>query len=123
MKSSSTRRHAAFAFVVLAALAAPLACNPFGQYKCRSLQTEAKATLGAIKAGETAYYKEHGSYTASTADLGTEVAMRHYTLELSITGGGKGYKATAKGDKPDTMGDEWMVDDGTAVTAIKDKCH
>jgi type IV pilus assembly protein PilA len=97
-------------------------CNPMAQYKCRARQSEAKSTLGMIKIGEASYFEQHKAYTASTSDLGVTMAMRDYSLELSIKGAGSGYKATAKGDKPDTMGDEWTVDESGAVTAGTDKC-
>lgn len=109
--------------VVLALFVAALSsCNAVGQYKCRSRQAEAKATLGSIKAAEAAYFAAHGSYTASTSDLGVTISPRFYGIELSITGGGKGYKAIAKGDKPDTTGDEWSVDESGEVKAVTDKC-
>jgi len=93
------------------------------RYKCRARQSEAKATLGQIKAAETSYFGEHKTYTASTEDLHLPIAARYYSIELSITGGGKGYEAVAKGDKPDTTGDEWSVTESTAVTAKHDKCE
>jgi type IV pilus assembly protein PilA len=110
--------------MLLAAIAAVTAtsCNPFGQYKCRARQSEAKATLGAIQAGENAYFAEHKSYTAATSDLGVAISPHFYSIELSIVGAGKGYKATAKGDKPDTTGDEWTVDESGPVKAVTDKC-
>ena len=98
-------------------------CNAVGQYKCRSRQSEAKATLGQIKAAEATYFADKKKYTASTEDLGVAISPRYYGIELSITGDGTGYKATAKGDKPDTMGDEWSVDPSGTVTAVHDKCH
>jgi type IV pilus assembly protein PilA len=98
------------------------ACNPFGQYKCRARQTEAKSTLGAIKIAEASYFAEHKAYTASVTELGVALTTRDYSLELSITGGGKGYKAIAKGDKPETTGDEWSVDEAGTVTATSDLC-
>jgi len=110
--------------MLLATLAAiaVTSCNAVGQYKCRSLQTEAKSTLGAIKAAEVSYFAEHKTYTASTSELGVSIAAHHYTIELSITGGGKGYKAIAKGDKPETTGDEWSVDESGTLQAVTDKC-
>ena len=92
------------------------------QYKCRSRQTEAKSTLGSIKVAEDVYFAEHKAYTASTADLRLTISPRNYGIELSITGGGKGYKAIAKGDKPETTGDEWTVDESSPVKAVTDKC-
>lgn len=93
------------------------------RYECLSRQAEAKATLGSIQAAEASYFAAHKSYTASTSDLGVPITPRLYSLELSIRGGGSGYEAIAKGDKPETMGDEWSVDQTGAVTAVHDKCH
>jgi Tfp pilus assembly protein PilE len=98
-------------------------CNAVGQYKCRSRQTEAKAMLGSIKAAESSYFAEHKTYSASTSDLGITITPAFYGIELELTKGGKGYKATAKGDKPETMDDEWTVDESGSVTATHDKCH
>jgi len=100
-----------------------VSCNAVGQYKCRARQAEAKSTLGAIKLAEKSYFDQHKAYTASTGDLGVTIMPRYYGIELSITGGGTGYKATAKGDKPETTGDEWSVDESGTVTAVHDKCH
>ncbi len=108
-------------FVVAAVLVA--ACNPFGQYKCRSRQSEAKVTLAQIKSAEASYFADKKKYTASTEELGITISPRYYGIELSITGDGTGYKATAKGDKPDTTGDEWSVDQSGTVSAVHDKCH
>lgn len=105
------------------AVIALTSCNAVGRYKCLSRQAEAKATLGSIKSAETSYFAAHGSYTASTSDLGVPITPQLYSIELEITGGGKGYKATAKGDKADTMGDEWTVDESGTITAVHDKCH
>ncbi len=108
------------------ALVLPLAlaaCNSVGRYKCLSRQSEAKSTLGSIKVAETAHFAEHKKYTASTADLGVEIHPNFYGIELSITGSGTGFKAVAKGDKPETTGDEWSVDESGTVTAVHDKCH
>ncbi len=79
--------------------------------------------LGTIKNAEATYFAEHKEYTASTADLGVPITPVYYGIELEITKGGKGYKATAKGDKPDTMDDTWSVDESGTVTAVHDKCH
>jgi Tfp pilus assembly protein PilE len=97
-------------------------CNAMDQYKCRARQSEAKSTLGAIKVAEASYFAEHKSYTASLTDLAIAVQPKFYSLELSITGGGKGYKAIAKGDKPETTGDEWTVTEAGDATAVTDKC-
>ena len=108
-------------FVIAALLLA--SCNPFGQYKCRSRQSEAKATLGQIKAAEATYFADKKKYTASTEELGITVSPRYYGIELSISGDGAGYKAIAKGDKPETQDDEWSVDQSGTITAVHDKCH
>ena len=109
--------------IALALGFALLGCNAVGQYKCRSRQSEAKVTLQEIKTAETAYFEAHKAYTASTSDLHLTLAPHYYSIELSITGGGTGYKATAKGDKTETMDDEWTVDQGGTITAVHDKCH
>lgn len=98
-------------------------CNAVGQYKCRSRQSEAKVTLQEIKSAETAYFASNAKYTASTSDLHLTLSPHYYSIELSITGDGTGYKATAKGDKTETMDDEWTVDQGGTITAVHDKCH
>ncbi len=110
--------------VVLGALVglAASSCNAVGQYKCRARQSEAKSTLGAIKIAEASYFTEHQAYTASMQELGVSITPQFYSVELSITGSGKGFKAIAKGDKPDTTGDDWKVDEASAVEAITDKC-
>jgi type IV pilus assembly protein PilA len=107
---------------LFAALAATVvtSCSAMDQYKCRARQSEAKSTLGAVKIAETSYFAEHKAYTASTTELAVAITPRNYSIELSITG--KGYKAVAKGDKPDTTGDEWMVDETGTVQAVTDKC-
>ncbi len=108
--------------VALVAFLALASCG-IGRYKCLSRQAEAKQVLAQIKTAETSYYADHKAYTASTDDLHVMVAPRFYGVELSITNGGKGYKAIAKGDKPETTGDEWSVDESGTVTAVHDKCH
>ncbi|HEY1954064.1 MAG TPA: type IV pilin protein [Polyangiaceae bacterium] len=109
--------------LLLLAVLALTSCNGVARYKCLSRQAEAKSTLATVQSAETTYYASHKSYTASTSDLGIPVTPRFYSLELSITGGGTGYKATAKGDKTETMGDEWSVDQTGTVVAVHDKCH
>lgn len=98
-------------------------CNAVGRYKCRARQAEAKTILTSIKSAEASYFAQHASYTASTSDLNLPMSPQLYSIELSITSGGKGYKATAKGDKTDTMGDEWTVDESGAMKAVTDKCE
>jgi type IV pilus assembly protein PilA len=108
--------------VIVCIACVAVGCNAVGQYKCRARQSEAKSTLGMVKVAEASYFEQHKAYTASMSVLGVTTAMHDYSLELSIKGSGSGYKATAKGDKPDTLGDEWTVDESGAVTAVTDKC-
>lgn len=109
--------------LLLAGIAlAATSCNAVGQYKCRARQSEAKATLGQIKVAEASYFAAHKAYTASMSDLGVAISSHLYTIELSIKGSGAGYKAIAKGDKPETTGDEWSVDEAGTVTAVTDLC-
>lgn len=100
------------------------ACNGVSRYKCLARQSEAKQTLLSIKTAEASYSASHaGKYTASTSDLGVTISPRYYSIELSLEGDGSGYKATAKGDKTETMGDEWSVDQSGTLTPVHDKCH
>lgn len=111
-------------FPLLAALSAiaVTSCG-IGRYKCRSRQSEAKATLKTIKSEESTYFAANKKYTASMVDLGVLPTARYYSIELSITDGGKGYKAIAKGSKPETTGDEWSMDESGKLSVITDKCE
>lgn len=87
---------------ILAAVAVPLYIN----YVNDARRTEAKGAIGAVVTAEQTYYQQHGTYVADTFDGTTTThalncdlseATAHWSIAITVTGGGNGFTAVATG--------------------------
>jgi len=104
--------------VVIATFAA--GCG-FGKYKCKSMQTEAKSNLMSLRTGMEMVKAETNAYPKTLEAAEFAPMGKYYDYKL-VKADDAGFLAEAVG-KGDMAGDQWKVDQGGTVTAVKDKCN
>jgi len=96
-------------------------CN-FSDYKCKSMQAEAKVQLGAMRMTAEMIKAEHDVYPKSMSELkeaGFAPEDGRYDYFYEATGDSYLLKARGKGEME---GDEWKLETDSDIVAVKDKC-
>ena len=92
-------------------------------YQCRAMQSEARASLGAIAISQNMHHDDVGEYSTSLSELGAEAYIEgeYYRVEI-LEAGAEGYRAAAIGLGP-MEGDRWEMDEDGEPEIIDDSCE
>lgn len=105
-----------------ASFALSVGCG-FSEYKCKSMQSEAKAKLMALKTVMESVKTEKGAYPKSIDEAkaaGFDATGQYYDFRLGRVDAAA-FSAEAVG-KDKMAGDVWQVDQTGMPKAVTDKC-
>jgi len=98
--------------IVIVGILASLALPRFITAKDKAIESEARSTLGSIRASQLRYFAENDAYTGTLADLDVEFTISGYYDYDAVDGTGDILGTATKLDAADSYDDLEIEEDG-----------